>query len=65
VSVRADEWTEVASYEKDACHAVFQYGCIVLGQSSSDHALALFSGQAVRGFDDRCHVVRFNHPGSA
>jgi hypothetical protein len=57
VSRNGGEWSEFASYDKDLWHPALQYGSIVLAPSRYGAPLALFSGQAVRGFDDHCSCL--------
>jgi hypothetical protein len=53
-SLDGQHWEKLRSYRKDAWHpTLFQFGTIVLPPSRFTEPRGAFSGQALRGFDDR------------
>ncbi len=53
-SLDGERWARLAAYRKDAWHpTLFQFGAIVLPGSRWPEPRGHFSGQALRGFDDR------------
>lgn len=53
-SLDGERWQRLASYRKDAWHpTLFQFGALVLPGSRCPEPRGHFSGQALRGFDDR------------
>ena len=50
-------WEPIAHADKDAWPSIFQFGTFVLAQSRSSRAIALVSGQALGGIDDRFQVL--------
>lgn len=58
VSRNAHDWTAVLSAEKDWWNPVyFQFGSIVLPRGTGPRETILYSGQAVKGLDDRAVVA--------
>ena len=57
-SLDGERWTRLASYRKDGWHpTLFQFGTLVLPPSRSLAPRGHFSGQALRGFDDRLSTL--------
>ena len=51
------EWVELDRESKDPWPSFFQFGTFVLAKSRSPRRIALLSGQAIRGRDERCQVM--------
>ena len=57
-SLDGERWERLAAYRKDAWHpTLFQFGNLVLPASRSPEPRGHFSGQALRGFDDRLSTL--------
>jgi hypothetical protein len=62
-SVDGESWSEVAAFRKDALpFRYFQFGTIVLPYAGPA-APVIFSGQALRGLDDRVRIVGWEKTG--
>ncbi|HEX6851062.1 MAG TPA: hypothetical protein VF139_06610 [Candidatus Polarisedimenticolaceae bacterium] len=63
VSRDGADWRPAARYRKDPWSLrYFQFGTVVLPQAEGRAPVAMFSGQAVAGFDDRVRIVALHAP---
>lgn len=59
-SLDGQEWRRAAVHRKDAFHPVyFQFGALVLPYANNRTGRGMYSGQAVRGLDNRVAFVEF------